>query len=179
MPSRPTANWAEIKTLYEQGAVSNRELARRYAPLTEGAIRKRAKKEVWARPDRARIARRGSSVRRVDPRVSRAWQHCESVARRIIRDHLDPTNPGASSAEEMLEVAESAVATLLREYTARIENQRSLIEKLERCAEEHHVPYGDYLKLRRQYELPALGRGIRNIAETLKILDSIRKRTAR
>jgi len=174
MAAQSTANWGEIKTLYEQGTQSNRELARRYAPLTEGTIRKRAKKEVWARPDRARIARRGPAVRRAGRQDPNPWRHWEAAASRIIVDHRDRTDPVGSSPEDILEVAEAALAMLLSDYANIIKNRKSLIHKLEHCAEEHHVTDREYLKFRKYFEPPALGRQLRDMAETFKVLTYIR-----
>lgn len=45
---KPTLDWDEIKRDYVAGSMSNRELAAWYS-ISEGAIRKRAKKEGWVK----------------------------------------------------------------------------------------------------------------------------------
>jgi hypothetical protein len=175
MTSRLVADWQTIRTLYEQGDLSNRELARRYAPLTEGAIRKRAKKEFWTRPDRAKAPR----VLRAGRRDPRPWRHWEAAARRIMVDPRDRTKPVGNSPEEILEVAESATAAFLDNLNNIIQNRETLIENLEHCAEEYHVPYREYLKMRKQFEMPALGRQLRCAAEIFKGLASARERLSR
>lgn len=45
---KPTVDWDEIKRDYVAGSMSNRELAAWYS-ISEGAIRKRAKKDGWVK----------------------------------------------------------------------------------------------------------------------------------
>jgi len=176
--SRPIADWDAIRTVYEQGGVSNRELARRYAPLTEGAVRKRAKKEHWARPERARVARPAPIIRRAERPSWHSWIHPERTAARRIIVHRDRTKPSGRSLEEMVDRCESAVAALLHQYRTTLENRELLIEMLEQYAEEFHIPYRIYLKLGKQFELLPLSLGMRNLAEILKILASTREKLA-
>jgi len=165
--------------IYEQGRLSNRELARRYAPLTEGAVRKRAKKEGWARPERARIARPSPIVRRAERPSWKPWRHHERAVPPIIIDQRDPTKPSLGGAEDVVGLGESALAMLLDQYMTKLQNQELLIEMLEYCAAEYHVPYQVFLKLRKQFEMPSLARELRTLAETLKIVASIRERSVR
>ena len=177
MTPRRSTDWLTIRTIYERGGLSNRELARQYAPLTEGAVRKRAKKEGWARPERARIARPVPIVRRAERPIWKPWQHHERVAPPIIIDHGDPTKPRVRRAEDVVELGESIVAKVLDQYITIVENRELLIEMLEYCATEYHVPYQVFLKLRKQFEIPSLAREIHTVTQTLKIFTSIRERS--
>ena len=173
--SRQATDWVAIRTIYEQGRLSNRELARRYAPLTEGAVRKRAKKEGWARPERARIARPIPIVRRAERPSWKPWRHHERAVPPEIIDLRDPTKPNPGGAE----LGESALAMLLDQHMTKLQNRELLIEMLEYCAAEYHVPYQVFLKLRKQFEMPSLARELRTLAETFKIFASIRERSVR
>jgi hypothetical protein len=179
MTSRRAADWIAIRAVYEQGGLSNRELARRYAPLTEAAVRKRAKKEGWVRLEPARIARPAPIVRRAERPSWKPWQHHERAVPPIVIDHGDPTKPSMRRAEDVVELGESALAMLLDEHMTKLQNRELIIEMLEYCAAEYHVPYQVFLKLRKQFEIPSLAREFRNLAETLKIFASIRERSVR
>jgi hypothetical protein len=179
MTSRQGTDWVAIRTSYEQGRLSNRELARRYAPLTEGAVRKRAKKEGWSRPERARTARPSPIVRRAERPRWKLWRHHERIAPPIIIDHHDPKKPSPGGAEDAVGLGESGLAILLDQHIIKLQNRELLIEMLEHCAAEYHVPYHVFVKLRQQFEMPSLVRELRTLAETLKIFASIRERSAR
>jgi len=107
------------------------------------------------------------------------WQHHKRAAQPISIDPRGPTKPRVRSAEDVVELGESALATLMDEFMTKLQNRELLIEMLESCAAEYHVPYPVFLKLRKQFELPSLSREMRNLAETLQIFASIREKSTR
>jgi hypothetical protein len=77
------------------------------------------------------------------------------------------------------ELGESALAISWGQYMIKLKNRELLIEMLEYCAMEYHVPYQVFLELRKQFEMPSLARELRTLAETSKIFASTRERSAR
>lgn len=63
-PKKPSVDWEAVERLYRAGQVSVREIARQHE-ITEGAIRKEAKKRKWVRQlaDKVRDAVREKIVR--------------------------------------------------------------------------------------------------------------------
>jgi hypothetical protein len=174
MPSRKNADWGTIRATYEEGGPSNRELARRYAPLTEGAIRRRAKKEGWVRPKGARIARPAPIVHRAERPRRELWRHREPAATPIVPDHR-AGKPSARSLEDMVEFGELVLVELAHLYRTIIENRELLLEILENCIEDYRVPQGVYLKMRKQFEILVPSRQLRHLAETSQIFASTKQ----
>jgi hypothetical protein len=178
MTSRRTADWTAIRTIYEQGRLSTRELARQYAPLTEGAVRKRAKKEGWMRPGGARVVRPAPIVRRAEHPLREPRRDREPAKRRLIIERRDPTKPSARSPEDVVELGELVLFELSDLYKTVIKHRELLDEMFEHCAEDYHVPRYVYLRLSKQFGLLALSRQLRNLAETYKIFVSTRQMLA-
>ena len=175
MPSRKTTDWGAIRATYEQGGLSNRALARRYAPLTEGAVRKRAKTEGWIRPSGARIARPAPIVRHPERPRREHWRDREPTARRIIVGRRDSAKFGGRSLEDVVDVGELVLAEFLELYKILVENREFLLEILENCIEDYRVPRGVYLKMCKNFNIHDLIRQFRNLVETLKIFASTRQ----
>jgi hypothetical protein len=175
MPSKKITDWDAIRAIYEQGRLSNRALARRYAPLTEGAVRKRAKAESWVRPKGARIARPAPIVRRAERPRREHWRNHEPAARRVIVDHRDSAKPRRRNPEDVVDLGELVLVELAGLYKIIMEHRELLLEILENCVEDYRVPHGVHLKMRKHFEILDLSRQMRNLAETSKIFVSTRQ----
>ena len=175
MSLRKATDWDAIRAAYEQGDLSNRALARRYAPLTEGAVRKRAKTEGWIRPKGARIARSASVVRHPERPLREHWQDREPAARRIIVGRRDSVKFSRRSPEDAVDIGEIVLAEFLDIYKIIVENREFLLEILENCIEDHRVPRSVYLKMRKQFNIPDQIRQFRSLVETLKVFASTRQ----
>jgi hypothetical protein len=184
MASFRTEDWQAIRAIYENGGLSNRELARRYAPLTEGAIRKRAKKECWARPARARIARPTPIVPRAKPasRVE-AWRHKDPLAPCFSPDGIDRASPRAISTgrspEHTWELIESVGVDLLEGYEILINFRETLLKMVDQYAEDYQISYPRYVRMRKEFSLSTLSAGLRDVSASLEIARSMKAKLAR
>jgi hypothetical protein len=178
MPSRKITDWAAIRSLFERGGLSNRALARRYAPLTEGAVRKRAKAEGWVRPGGARIARLPPVVRSAERPLREHWQDRKPAARRKIIDYRASAKPGGRNPEDVVDLGELVLLELANLYKAIVSNRELLLEILDNCVDDYRVPHQIFVKMRNQFEIPALSRQMHKLAETFKIFVSTRQMLA-
>ena len=64
-PEKPATDWERIEAEYRAGQLSVSEISRQFGPITEGAIRKRAKRDGWQRDlsEQVRRAARSEAVR--------------------------------------------------------------------------------------------------------------------
>jgi hypothetical protein len=184
MASSRTENWQAIREIYEQGGLSNRELARRYAPLSEGAIRKRAKQECWARPERVPISRPAPIVPRAKP-VSRvdAWRRQDPLATCFLAERGERKSPRTVSAkislDESFENLESAGVELLDFCSIIIRYHGTMMKMIDQYAEDYQISYRRYVQMHKQFSLSALSADLRDIAVSLKRLRSTRAQLAR
>lgn len=115
--SRSEADWEAVERAYRAGVLSIREIAAQHG-LSDTAIRKRAKKEAWARDLTARVR--------------------EQVRAELVRTEV--RTQGANPETEAAIVAEAAapVIVLVREHRKEIKNLRAmgetLLEQLEAAA---------------------------------------------
>jgi hypothetical protein len=101
------ADWEAIETLYRCGVLSIREIAKTHG-LSEGAVRKRAKRDGW---DRDLTAKVNAKVR-------------SELVRSEVRSQ------DAASERTMVEAAATQIITLVREHRVEIGRNRAMITTL-------------------------------------------------
>lgn len=103
-------DWAGIERDYRDGRMSVREIARWYQ-VTEGAIRKKAKKEGWERKQKPpHVERHQAVVTEIVPPSTAKPEELPERARAIagrLLDELDTMTSNIGQLEEMIETEES------------------------------------------------------------------------
>ena len=105
-------DWANVEADYRAGIKSNVAIANEYS-VTEGAIRKRAKKESWVKDLKAQIKAKADSL----------------VRAQAVRDTVRSTN--AISEKEIIEVNAQMQANIIVAHRQDIQRNRSLAQKLQ------------------------------------------------
>ncbi len=161
---RTAPDWERIEGDYRAGLMSLREIASAHT-ITEGAIRKRAKRDGWERD-------LGSKIRtRADAKLARsAVAHAMATA-------------NAASEREIIEANAERIAQVRGEHRADITRGRALALKLLSELEEQPavheafraaVKAGDAEEAKRLaadlLDLPARIKGTKELADTLRIL---------
>ena len=104
-------DWANVEADYRAGIKSNVAIANEYS-VTEGAIRKRAKKESWVKDLKAQIKAKADSL----------------VRAQVVRDSVRSTN--AISEKEIIDVNAQMQANIIVAHRQDIQRNRSLAQKL-------------------------------------------------
>ena len=104
---KPAVDWESIETLYRAGALSIREIAKTHG-LSDGAVRKRAKRDGW---DRDLTAKVNAKVR-------------SELVRTEVRTQ------DAVSERTMVEAGAAQIIALVRDHRAEISRNRAMITTL-------------------------------------------------
>ncbi|HEV8552526.1 MAG TPA: hypothetical protein VGR65_03940 [Casimicrobiaceae bacterium] len=110
-PSRVDVDWEAIEAGYRCGVLSIREIAKTHG-LSDGAVRKRAKRDGW---DRDLTAKVNAKVR-------------SELVRTEVRTEVRIQD--AVSERAMVEAAATQIITLVREHRGQIGRNRALVDKL-------------------------------------------------
>lgn len=106
------ADWERIEADYRAGLLSLREIAAKDGGVTEGAIRKRAKKEKWARDLGAKIQQRAD----------------ELVRKEAVRTAVRAAS--AANEREIVEANALRIAQVRNEHRQDITRSRAMVLKL-------------------------------------------------
>lgn len=167
---RKALDWERIESQYRAGLMSLREIADDHG-ISEGAIRKRAKRDDWARDLGAKIQQRADDL----------------VRKAEVRAEVRSTQ--SATEREVIEASALRIAQVRGEHRHDITRMRSLILRLlAECEAEAAEPgvfagIGDLLrapddrgmdKLNDAYQkaisLPVRIKGVKELAETMKTL---------
>ena len=110
-PLKAVVDWEAIETLYRCGVLSIREIAKTHG-LSEGAVRKRAKRDGW---DRDLTAKVNAKVR-------------SELVRTAVRDEVRTQN--AASERSMVDAGAAQIIALVRDHRAEIRRNRAMITTL-------------------------------------------------
>lgn len=164
-------DWERIELEFRAGILSLREIAAADGNVSEGAIRKRAKRDGWERDLNAKIQARADAL------VRKAEVRSEVRAE------------GAASERDIIEANAERIAQVRGEHRADITRMRALVLKLlGECEKEAGDPamfaaLGELLRqpddngadrlndaYRKAISLPQRIKGVKDLAETLKVL---------
>ena len=107
---RKAPHWEAIELQFRTGVLTLREIAKQYG-ITEGAIRKRAKRDSWERDLAARVQ--------------------EKVRTELVRNSVRAENPARQETEkEIVAQAAATIVQIVREHRRDIKRGRSLYDIL-------------------------------------------------
>ncbi|MDR3487080.1 MAG: hypothetical protein P4M05_19510 [Bradyrhizobium sp.] len=165
MSERKSPDWEEIEREYRAGQLSVRAIAAQHG-LTEGAIRKRAKADGWARPlaDKVRAAVKEKLVRAEGTQTERARTDAETIevaaARgvELVRQHRASLNR-----------ANTIVAKLLDELESATDKRDEITDEIEAATEGDRNPNRRNAMLR-AVSLPSRAQTVRELSQAMKNL---------
>lgn len=170
-PNTSAPDWERIEADYRAGLLSLREIAAADGNVTEGAIRKRAKRDGWQRDLGAKIQARADDL----------------VRKAAVRSEV--RTDSALSDRQIIEANAERIAQVRGEHRADINRMRALVLRLlAECEAEASDPalfarLGEMLRApddngadrlndlyQKTISLPQRIKGVKELAETLKVL---------
>lgn len=179
MTTRATPDWERIEADYRAGILSLREIAAVDGNVTEGAIRKRAKRDSWGRDLNAKIQARAD----------------ELVRKAEVRNQVREARTADPAYErQIIEANAERIAQVRGEHRADITRMRTLVLKLlAECEAESDDPalfkqLGELLRseddngadklndlYQRTISLPQRIKGVKELADTMKVLVALER----
>ena len=171
MALRPKADWERVEAQYRVGAMSLREIAAEHG-ITEGAIRKRAKKDGWTRDLAAKVRAKADELVRKD----------------AVRSEVRTETPTES---QQIEVEAQAQARVRLAHRSDITRMRALVIRLLAECEAEASDLKDLGEMLRNYDergqdklneayqkaisLPQRIKGVKELAEAMRVLVALER----
>lgn len=169
-------DWERIETAYRAGVLSTREIAAMNG-VTEGAIRKRAKRQEWVRDLQAKIQARASRLVAASA-VPAAQRRSEAK----IVDANAITSAGVRIAQRQdVSRVRGILQRILTDLEAEIPNDEPTLAELVAQAEPDEAGGTKYTRaalltgLQRATAMPARVTNLRTVAETLKTIVALER----
>ncbi len=176
---RITPDWERVEADYRAGILSLRAIAAKHGPLTEGSIRKRARKHEWARDLKARIRAkaeelvRNQLVRSVGPQYATASEPSE---RAIVQDNAQVLAHAELTQRRDISKAREIVVSLFAELEA-VTGKRLIAElpqdpigNLEYSRDNDKTAYRPIGAFNKPISLPAMAGMVKALADALRTL---------
>lgn len=181
-PERVTPDWERIEADYRAGLLSLREIGTKDGHVTEGAIRKRAKKLGWSRDLAARIQAKAEELVRKEAVRDTSTQYATGTPiaeRAIVEANAEVIKDVRLSHRKDISTARTLVLTLLSELAA-VTDGRLTIDELTDILDKLENPTNDDARqkiidkareaLNKAISLPSRAGTIKALADSLKTL---------
>lgn len=172
---RSNCDWERVEAQYRAGAMSLREIASEH-DVTEGAIRKRAKRDDWLRDLAGKVAAKADALVRTALVRSEVRKTAASTEKLVVE--MEATVQARIRISHRADIGRSR--TLTMKLLEELESQTSLVPELNQLADLLHAPDKNGMdKLNELYRkvisLPGRTKTMKDLGDTLRILIALER----